>query len=150
MIEHLTGDILASGAEAIVSPVNCLGVHGRGLAKVIAERFPRPCRAFTMFAQTMRTKPGDVFEARTGASTPRSILFFPTKDHWRDPSRLEYVADGLESLEAMVGALSFESVAIPALGCGLGGLSWSDVLPLIRAAAERMPCRVLVYAPGSA
>nr|WP_211192517.1 macro domain-containing protein [Actinoplanes sp. TBRC 11911] len=78
----------------------------------------------------------------------RYILNFPTKGHWRSASRLPDIAAGLESLVAVVGELGIGSVAVPALGCGLGGLAWADVRPLIESAGARLPgVRVVVHPP---
>jgi O-acetyl-ADP-ribose deacetylase (regulator of RNase III) len=61
----------------------------------------------------------------------QSVLNFPTKDDWRDPSRLAYVAEGLRYLVDHYQVMSIRSLAVPALGCGLGGLEWSEVMPLM-------------------
>ena len=79
---------------------------------------------------------------------PRYIVNFPTKRHWRDSSRLEDVVAGLQTLVADVQRLGIRSIAIPPLGCGLGGLAWCEVKPLIVEAFSALPdVRVLLYEP---
>lgn len=85
-------------------------------------------------------------QAPTG---PRYIINFPTKKHWRDPSHLEYVTAGLSPLVDEVRARGIRSIAVPPLGCGLGGLAWSDVEPLIERAVAGLPAvRVVVFSPS--
>lgn len=81
-------------------------------------------------------------------SPPRFIINFPTKAHWRQPSKLEYIAAGLADLVRTKGRLGISSLALPAIGCGLGGLSWTDVKPLIEAACNQQPAvRVVLFGP---
>jgi O-acetyl-ADP-ribose deacetylase (regulator of RNase III) len=82
-----------------------------------------------------------------GDSPVRYVVNFPTKRHWRDRSRLDDIEAGLDSLEVAVNAIGISSIASPALGCGLGGLAWREVEPLIVRAADRMDARVLIFAP---
>ena len=84
-------------------------------------------------------------------SRPRYIINFPTKRHWRAPSRIEYIESGLPALVQEIARLSLRSIAVPALGCGLGGLAWEEVWPHIEAAlAPLEDVRVLVFAPRAA
>ena len=84
-----------------------------------------------------------------GFLLPRYIVNFPTKGHWREPSRIEFVRDGLVDLVAQIQNLQIQSIAIPALGCGNGGLDWSDVRPLIELAfAPLTDVEVRLFEPG--
>jgi O-acetyl-ADP-ribose deacetylase (regulator of RNase III) len=83
------------------------------------------------------------------AANPRYIINFPTKRHWRDKSRLEDIASGVPALVSEIERLGIRSIALPALGCGLGGLAWADVPPLIARALASVPnVRVLLFAPS--
>jgi O-acetyl-ADP-ribose deacetylase (regulator of RNase III) len=147
------GDIFTSGAEAIVIPTNCIGTQGAGLARQAAKRWPAWSRHYTAWCSERRCTerrmmPGQVHTYRTGFSCDPQIIAVATKDHWRDPSRIEWIESGIESITEVVLNRGFTSIAIPALGCGLGGLDWNDVRPLIEAAAERMPgTLVMIYGP---
>lgn len=137
MIEYRKGNILNSGAAALVNPVNAVGVSGKGLALAIKNAFPAWERVYSLSAKRGEIMPGKVWRYR--ALEGPLIYAFPTKAHWRDPSRIEWIRDGLDSLTADVcGEFGPSSIAIPALGCGLGGLRYEDVRPLIHAAAEKM------------
>jgi hypothetical protein len=140
-------DIFASDARYLVDPVDCTGAQGAGLALAFAQRFRADCAWFKDIAQV-----GDVFEGGVfirGYDSGR-VVFFPTKRRWRDPSLIEDVRDGLDTLVTRLLDIEAPSVAVPALGCGLGSLAWDDVRPLILAAAERLSARgvrVEVYPP---
>lgn len=126
MIEHVhNGSIFDSGCQALVNPVNCRGAMGKGLAKAFKERFEWNFAVYLRACQLKLVKPGRVLPAWTNDN--RVIYNFPTKRHWRDLSRLDDVLAGLDDLVERVKSDSIESIAIPALGCGLGGLTWDVV-----------------------
>lgn len=147
----LQGDLFSSGCEALVNPVNCLGVHGKGLAREFASRWPAACAAYSKVARSGAIAPGDLdVQVLSKGSKILRIIFFPTKNHWRDPSKLEYITMGLVYLIDLVQDLSIKSIAIPALGCGLGGLSWETVRPHLEAAGQTMAatgCEVQLFSP---
>lgn len=88
--------------------------------------------------------------ARPLQDCPRFVVNFPTKEHWRSPSKMAYVDEGLVALVAEVRARGIRSIAIPALGAGLGGLAWDDVRPRIEAAmAALVDVDVRLYPPQS-
>ncbi len=129
MIRFVQGNIFDSGCEALVNPVNCVGVMGKGLALQFKRRFPAN---FTSYAAACRRRdlaPGRLHVFDAGA--PRLIVNFPTKRHWRDASRLDDVTQGLHALAGAIATNTIRSIAIPPLGCGLGGLPWPDVRQLI-------------------
>lgn len=144
-IRHMTGSIFDSGADAIVIPTNTVGVQGAGLAKQAAKRWPAWSRAYAAACKRGDAVPGTIWYHRADTIW---IVALATKDHWRDPSRIEWVEYGLHDLVNSVGLCEIASVAIPALGCGYGGLAWEDVRPRIERAAEQVPwLDVLVYPP---
>lgn len=147
-LERGEGDLLAAEVDALVNPVNTRGVMGKGLALQFKKAFPDNFAAYSKACKAGEVVVGKmhVFERPT---SPRVIVNFPTKEHYSDPSQLEYVRDGLVDLVLQVRRLRVRSIAIPMLGCGLGGLAWSDVRPLIVAAFEEMPAvRVVLYEPA--
>lgn len=143
MIELRKGDLFSSGADALVNPVNCVGVSGKGLAKEFAKRFKEGDRMYRNACMSGELSIGSVVIWR---GTP-SVIYLPTKDHWRNPSTISYVKRGLAALRPELKVGAFASVAIPALGCGNGGLLWKDVRPLIEKALGDLDIRVLLYEP---
>jgi len=147
--------IFDSGADALVCPVNCVGVPGKGLALEFKKRFPEEVAMYIQNCRTRGMVAGECYMTMPSRLPFRTIFdppwicFLPTKNHWRSSSRIEWVAQGLDSLRAHVDGLwHLKSIAIPALGCGLGGLAWADVLPLIEQFADDVdPVTVMVYPP---
>lgn len=134
MILQGNGSILDADqpVEAIVNPVNCVGVMGGGLARAFAKQFPLMENDYKAHCHNGTLRPGRMHVyAPNYVESYKFILNLPTKDHWRDPSKIEYVQKGLIALLSHVTLLRIKSVAIPALGCGLGGLDWDEVKPLI-------------------
>jgi O-acetyl-ADP-ribose deacetylase (regulator of RNase III) len=133
--ESRTGDILHADAEALVNAVNCVGIMGRGIALQFKNAFPANFEAYAAACVRRDVRPGRVFVFETGLPhNPKYIVNFPTKRHWRDQSRLEDIASGLQALAAEVLRRNIRSIAMPRLGSGLGGLDWDDVRPLIEGA----------------
>lgn len=132
--------------DGLVNPVNCVGVMGAGLALQFKLRYPE---MFDWYQAGCRN--GDVRIGSVGlwqAGDSPYIITLPTKQHWRDKSKLEDIQTGLDSMVHSIGPMKLGTIAIPALGCGLGGLNWHDVKPLIEAAARQMPeTLVLIYEP---
>ena len=154
MIQYTRGDILADPSDALVNPVNCVGVMGAGLAKQFKRRFPSNFRAYAEICRRGKLNVGEVHVHTmvrspygTGWPLPPYIINFPTKRHWRDPSRLEDIEAGLTALADAIRQHGIRSVAVPALGSGLGGLAWTDVRPRIEAALCDTDADVTVYAP---
>ena len=139
------GDIFASGCAALVSPVDAAtGAQGKGLALEFKRRWPDRCDQYRRVCKTGAVAAGYV-TASVGAPL---ILFAATKRHWKEPSRITYVRECLDSIVYAVWAHRVESIALPALGCGLGSLRWADVRPLMLDAAKRMLCEcVMIYGP---
>lgn len=152
MIELCYGDILESDAEALVNPVNCCGVMGAGLALQVKRRWPTVDLAYRMACSSGRVGMGRMYTVggsfSIGDPHRRWVICFPTKRHWQDASRLIDIDAGLPVLAAELKRIGATSVAVPALGCGLGGLAWADVRPRIEQALGELPgVRVLLYPP---
>ena len=152
MITFTSGDVTRADAEALVNTVNCVGVMGRGIALQFKRQYPDNFRAYAAACDRGDVEPGRVFVFETGQLTnPRYIINVPTKRHWRGKSRVEDIESGLESLAEAISTRHIRSVAIPPLGCGLGGLDWDEVRPRIEAALEALPdVRALVFEPSGA
>jgi O-acetyl-ADP-ribose deacetylase (regulator of RNase III) len=150
-----SGDILADPADVLVCPVCCVpGVMGKGLARGFAERWPELKGRHRWLVQGEHIRPGRVEIDPLPGINHRWIAWFPTKDHWRDSSCYEWIYWGLVSFARTLAeyrhaqAHSTRSVAIPALGCGLGGLEWSTILPIVTATAMLFPEKEFrVYSP---
>lgn len=135
------GDLLKQDdVDAIVNTVNCVGVMGKGIALQFRNKWPENFRAYEAVCKAKKLRPGQMFVFDSGALVkPNFIVNFPTKDHWRGNSRIEYISDGLVNLVAQIRRLGIRSIAIPPLGCGNGGLNWTDVKPLIESAFAELP-----------
>lgn len=151
MIELRKGNLLEAEAEALVNTVNTAGIMGKGIALQFRKRFPAMHEAYRKACAAGEVQPGrmHVYERREMFG-PRYLINFPTKRHWKERARIEDIEGGLKSLAEEIQSRGIQSIAIPALGCGLGGLSWADVFPRIRKALERIPdVLALVYQPAS-
>jgi O-acetyl-ADP-ribose deacetylase (regulator of RNase III) len=136
MIRFVQGNLFDSQAEALVNAVNTVGVMGRGVALEFKHRFPENYLAYRVACKREEIFVGKMFVFETQLEHPCWIINFPTKQHWRNPSKFEFVRDGLEDFVRVIEAHGIKSVALPALGCGTGGLDWSTVRALIEAALE--------------
>jgi O-acetyl-ADP-ribose deacetylase (regulator of RNase III) len=140
MIELRQGDLLKQNAEALVNAVNCVGVMGRGIALKFRKAFPENFKIYEAACKRGEVKPGEMLVFDTHQVTnPRYIINFPTKRHWRDQSRITDIESGLKALVKEVHDRGISSIAVPALGCGLGGLKWSEVRPRIEKAFAKVP-----------
>lgn len=152
MIRYTKGNLLEAPAEALVNTVNEVGVMGKGMALMFREAFPESAAAYRQAAKRGEVRVGRVMVTRNDALVgPRWIIHFPTKKHWRHPSRLEWVREGLKDLVRVVLEHGIRSVALPPLGCGSGGLEWTEVRREIHAVLAGLEdVEVIVYEPSSA
>jgi len=153
MIEITRGDLFKSKAEALVNTVNCVGVMGRGIALQFKKAFPDNFKEYKQVCDNKWLQPGKMFihDTRTLSGEQRYIINFPTKRHWKGKSKLEDIQVGLAALVEEVKRLKIKSIAVPPLGCGLGGLSWSVVRSEIEKAFEATPdVTVFLYEPKGA
>ena len=130
-VTYTDRSIFEIDAEAIVNPVNCVGVSGAGLARQFARRYPENDRLYRQACREGRVTPGRGIITQTELDSPRRIVNFPTKRHWRDESRLSDISLGLRNLRRELLRRGIRSIALPALGVGLGGLDWMDVREII-------------------
>lgn len=149
MIHHATGNLLQADVEALVNTVNCDGFMGKGIALQFKQAWPGNFDAYAKACLAEQVRPGQMFIWETGRMVnPRYIINFPTKRHWRGKSRITDIQDGLHALVADVQRLGIKSIAVPPLGCGNGGLDWSEVRPLIESAFEELPdVNVQMFSP---
>ncbi len=152
MIELKEGDILQVDAEALVNTVNCVGIMGRGIALQFRKAFPENYKAYKALCDKKQLHPGIVFVYDLSRlQNPRYVINFPTKRHWKGKSRIEDIEAGLKTLADEVRSRNIQSVAVPPLGCGLGGLDWDEVRPRIEDAFRELPkVRVFLYEPKGA
>ena len=153
MIKYKSGDILKEETEALVNTVNCVGIMGRGIALQFKKRFPDNFKTYAAACKREEVQPGKMFVFDTGEKliNPRYIINFPTKRHWRGASRIADIESGLDALAAEIRRHKIQSLAIPPLGSGLGGLDWSQVRPLIETALQSLDdVQVIVYEPQGA
>lgn len=151
MIEFASGNILRADVDALVNTVNTVGVMGKGVALQFKQAFPANFTAYKRACDNDDVRIGCMFVWDSHRSGPRRyIINFPTKGHWRSRSRIEDIDAGLHDLAHRITELGITGIAIPALGCGSGGLDWNDVLPLIEQALGPLPVRVIVYPPAGA
>ena len=152
MFELMRGNLLEADVEAVVNTVNTEGIMGKGIALQFRKAYPENYEAYKRACESGEVQPGRmfIFDQRSLAN-PRYIINFPTKRTWRANSRMEDIESGLAALVKDVKRLGVRSVAVPPLGCGLGGLSWRDVQPRMRLAFEKLPdVRWMVYEPAGA
>jgi O-acetyl-ADP-ribose deacetylase (regulator of RNase III) len=149
MIRFAKGNLLDSQVDAVVNTVNTVGIMGKGIALMFKEAFPANFREYEAACKSGRVQIGKMFitePAMLGA--PRWIINFPTKKHWREKSRLDWIKAGLEDLRHVIVEKHIRSVALPPLGCGNGGLDWGAVRPLIETTLGDLPdVDIVVYQP---
>ena len=152
MITYKHDDIFNANAEALVNTVNCVGVMGRGIALQFKKRFPENFAEYEKACKQNEVVPGKMFVHSTGSMiNPRFVINFPTKRHWRGSSRLEDIEAGLIALKNVIIQNNIKSIAIPPLGCGLGGLDWSVVKSKIELALNDLTdVEIMVFEPGNA
>lgn len=133
MIRMCEGSIFDADVEALVNPVNTVGVMGAGLAKEFKKRYPWMFHEYAAVCARHELPAGGVLVCKPQpyAWDQRLVICLASKAHFAERSRINYVDSGLRALIMELARLGIRSVAVPALGCGLGGLDWADVLPLI-------------------
>lgn len=152
MFELKQGNLLEADVEAVVNTVNTEGIMGKGIALQFRKSYPDNYEAYRHACESGEVQPGRMFVFdRHSLTHPHYIINFPTKRHWRSKSRMEDVESGLGALVGEVRRLGIRSIAVPPLGCGLGGLPWSEVQRRMRAAFEQvLDVHWLVYEPKAA
>ncbi|MCM3737340.1 macro domain-containing protein [Bacillus cytotoxicus] len=153
MLKFTTGNLFEYGykMDAIVNTVNCVGVMGKGIALEFKKRYPENFNYYEKVCSNKELLPGKMLMfLQNSNGYPRYIVNFPTKNHWRYPSKIEYISDGLDDLVTQIKKHSIQSISIPALGCGNGGLDWEDVKKLIKEKLQHLDdVEIIVYEPSS-
>lgn len=142
--ERYNLDLFAvEGVDALVNPVNTKGVMGKGIALEFKKRFPESYKVYRAACKRGELRPGIVLFVPGQKGEP-NILHFPTKNHWRGRSQLEWIAAGLDCLRDHYTVWGLARIAMPQIGCGLGGLDWQDVRPLIEERFADEPLHIMI------
>ena len=132
MIRFIKGNLIEAKVDALVNTVNTVGVMGKGIALMFKDAFPDNYKLYETACKADKVKVGRMFVVeRNELFGPKWIINFPTKKHWRHPTKMEWVTDGLKELRTFIIEKEIKSIAIPPLGCGNGGLDWQDVRKVI-------------------
>lgn len=149
MIRYTQGNLLEAKVEALVNTVNTVGVMGKGIALMFKDAFPENYRRYESACKNGEVTIGHMFAVeRAELFGPKWIINFPTKKHWRHPTKMQWVAEGLLDLRAFIIEKNITSIALPPLGCGNGGLEWHDVREALQEALSDLEgVEVIVYEP---
>ena len=143
MITYVQGNLFESSAQVLTNAVNCVGVMGKGIALEFKKRYPAMYCEYVAKCSAGQMKIGEPWLWEDDGT---QILNFPTKQHWRKPSALADIEAGLKWLALNYGELGIYTIAMPALGCGSGGLAWSEVQLLTEKHLGSVPdLEVFVY-----
>ena len=142
MIRYIEGDIFKSPAQVIVNTVNTVGVMGKGIALEFKKRYPDMFQAYRDICDRRKLKTGTLM---LYYEPDHWVLLFPTKENWRNPSRMEYIEAGLAKFCRTYAEKGITSVAFPKLGCGNGELNWSDVQPVMEKYLKDLPIDIYIY-----
>jgi O-acetyl-ADP-ribose deacetylase (regulator of RNase III) len=150
MIRYTRGNLLEASAEALVNTVNEVGVMGKGIALMFRDTFPENTKQYEFAAKAGQVQVGKMLtnKERDLLGGERWIINFPTKKHWRNPSRIDWIREGLNDLVRVIREKGIKSVAVPPLGCGNGGLDWQQVRSEIESRLSGLKdVDVIVYEP---
>lgn len=149
MIRYVEGNLLEAPVEALVNTVNTVGVMGKGIALMFKEAFPKNMKEYAQACKAKEVVTGKMFPTQTHDFLgPQWIVNFPTKQHWRSKSKIEWIEDGLDDLKLFITSNHIQSIAIPPLGAGHGGLNWQDVKLKIEAKLNDLDnVEILVFQP---
>lgn len=143
MIIYTRINIFESNAQVLVNTVNTVGVMGKGLAKEFKRLYPD---MFNQYQKYCENKKFSIGKLQIYKTVNKWILNFPTKENWRNPSKLDYIEEGLKKFVANYEKLSIKSISFPMLGCGNGGLDWeSEVKPLMQKYLKNLPIDIFIH-----
>lgn len=150
MIKYLNGNIFESNSQVIVNTVNTVGVMGKGLALQFKKNFPHNFKIYSQTCKGNKFNIGQllIVEDSSLIYGEKIIINFPTKMDWKRPSEYSYIEQGLNELRKVIIANKYESIAIPPLGVGNGGLNWIKVRELIEKYLANLDCNVFIYEPN--
>lgn len=151
MFEYKTGNILQEQTDAIINTVNCVGIMGRGIALQFKQMYPENFKAYKQACDKGEVEPGKMFIYNSGLLfNPKYIINFPTKRHWKGKSRVQDIKSGLVALKDDIINYEIKSIAIPPLGCGLGGLNWDEIKPIIeQVLGDLQDVKIVIYEPAN-
>jgi O-acetyl-ADP-ribose deacetylase (regulator of RNase III) len=149
MITFKAGNLLDAPAEALVNTVNTVGVMGKGIALQFKKAFPHNFKRYREACSKGELTTGKLLVVKDSnlPTGEKLIINFPTKQHWKMPSKHEYIASGLIALVKFLKENPVKSIALPALGCGNGGLDWMAVKPMIIGILSELKMDIIVYEP---
>jgi O-acetyl-ADP-ribose deacetylase (regulator of RNase III) len=143
MIAYVVSDLFQSPARVLVNPVNTVGAMGKGIARDFRQFYPEMYDQYHSLCERGQFQIGQLWLYKT---PHKWILNFPTKQHWRDPSKLEYVEAGLQKFVATYAEKGITSISFPMLGSGLGGLDWqSQARPLMERILAPLPIDIFIH-----
>jgi O-acetyl-ADP-ribose deacetylase (regulator of RNase III) len=146
MLSLIAGDIFQSTAQTLTIAVNTQGVMGKGQALQAKRLFPDVFEQYREMCAKKMLRVGE--PALVTSKSGKTFLLFPTKAHWRENAKLSYISDGLRYLAENYREWGIESLALPALGCGLGNLEWEDAGPILCSAINALDlARAEIYLP---
>ncbi len=150
MIKYKKGNIINEPVEALVNTVNTVGIMGKGIALAFKKAFPDNYKIYKNICDKNEFDIGDILITETGSLLPKYIINFPTKRHWRNRSEMEYIEKGMKELIKKINEYGIQSIAIPPLGCGNGGLKWNDVIQIIldELATLNDDIDIVIFEPG--
>lgn len=151
MIRIVTGDFFDYTAEIRVNTVNCVGVMGAGVAALFKKRYPEMFNEYVRFCNLGLVKPGEphVWKNIEFFQERETVINFPTKIDWRNPSEYEYIEKGLLWLREYLKDKGNVTITLPALGCGHGGLEWERVKQLVFKYLDSVEANILLFDPSS-
>jgi O-acetyl-ADP-ribose deacetylase (regulator of RNase III) len=142
MISYVMGNIFDAEAQTIVNPVNIEGVMGKGLALEFKKRYPQ---MFLKYNHACKNGMFEIGRLMIYRAEDHTVLLFPTKEKWRNVSHFDYIEKGLQKFVDTYEEKGITSIAFPCLGCGAGGLNWSEVKPVMEKYLEDLPIPIYVY-----
>lgn len=142
MLTYRRTSVMDSPAQTLVNTVNCVGVMGKGIAKAFKDRYPAMFLAYKRICDQNLLEPGKLW---LWQGPDHSVLNFPTKQHWRNPSRIEWIELGLKKFVDSYESRGITSISFPRLGCGNGGLDWDDVRPLMERYLAPLPIDIFIH-----
>lgn len=151
MIRFTKGNLMTASAEGLVNTVNTVGVMGKGIALQFKEEFPKNFATYAKACRSGELVPGKLLITKelNRAGDEKIIINFPTKLHWRNPSKYEYITEGLAELVKAISEHNIKSIAIPPLGCGNGGLDWNIVKGMIEETLKNVDIDIYIYEPNT-
>ena len=143
MIHFVQGDMFATPYDVLVNAVNCVGVMGKGLALTFRNKYPNNYTQYAQVCKSKQLRPGQIFVTDINGQI---IINAATKDHWRDPSYEEWVINTIVHIATWLTLHpSVKTIAVPKLGCGLGGLDWNRIRPVMEEAFSDCPQDIYIF-----